>query len=667
MPTAKDCANAIRFLAIDAVEQAKSGHPGMPMGMADIAQTLWREELKVNPKNPHWINRDRFVLSNGHGSMLIYALLHLTGYDLPIEELKNFRQLHSKTPGHPEVPETPGVETTTGPLGQGIANAVGMALAETHLAATFNKPELPIIDHYTYAFLGDGCLMEGISHEAASLAGTLQLGKLIAFWDNNQISIDGNVQGWFTDDTAKRFEAYGWQVIRGVDGHDSASILAAIKEAKADSTRPTLIDCKTTIGYGSPKLAGTAKTHGAPLGADEIAATRAALNWPHAPFEIPHDIKQAWDQSERGAALEAKWDTLFADYQAQYPTEASELLRRLQSELPSDWANQIDALITKTCDEKSDLATRQSSQQCLNTLAINLPELVGGSADLTGSNGTKWTEATVFTHDNPQGRYINYGVREFGMSAIMNGMSLYGGIRPFAGTFLTFVDYARNAVRMAALMEQPTVFVYTHDSIGLGEDGPTHQPIEHLAMLRNTPNVHSWRPADTTEVAYAWKAAIEKQDGPTCLILSRQKLPYLQETQTDTANIDKGGYILWESNQGEIPELLFIGTGSEVQLAREAAQVVHEKTGKATRVISMPCPELFLTQPHAYQEQVLPAECDKRLAIEAASTNYWYQFVGLKGKVIGIDRFGLSAPASECYKELHITCDHLVESAIELI
>ncbi|KJV39010.1 transketolase [Acinetobacter brisouii] len=650
-------ANAIRVLAMDAVQQANSGHPGAPMGMADIADVVWREFLQHNPTNPQWANRDRFVLSNGHGSMLHYALLHLTGYDLSIEDLKQFRQLHSKTPGHPEYGYAPGVETTTGPLGQGIANAVGFALAEKTLAAQFNKEDLTVVDHFTYCFLGDGCLMEGISHEVCSLAGTLQLGKLIAYYDDNGISIDGEVEGWFSDDTEQRFKAYGWQVLR-VDGHDAAAIRQATVEAKAETKKPTLIICKTIIGLGSPNKQGKEDCHGAPLGNDEIALTRQALGWTEAPFEIPADIYAAWDAKAKGAQAEAAWNTVFAAYQAKYPTEAAELLRRIEGDLPAEFVAQADAFIAQTNEKAETIATRKASQNTLQAFGPLLPELLGGSADLAGSNLTLW-KGCQGVQDNAAGNYVHYGVREFGMTAIANGVALHGGFIPYVATFLMFMEYARNAVRMSALMKQRVIHVYTHDSIGLGEDGPTHQPIEQIASLRGTPNLNTWRPADTIETAIAWKSALVRKDGPTALILSRQNLPFQSRTAEQIANAAKGGYVLAEE-KGELKAII-IATGSEVALAMEAyAQL------EGVRVVSMPCAEEFMKQDAAYREAVLPAAVRARVAVEAAHVDYWWKFVGLDGKVIGMTTYGESAPAKDLFKFFGITTDAVVAAVNEL-
>ena len=657
---AKTLANAVRMLSVDAVQQANSGHPGAPMGMADMAEVLWRHHLRHNPADPAWINRDRFVLSNGHGSMLLYALLHLTGYDLPLAELKQFRQLHSKTPGHPELGYAPGVETTTGPLGQGIANGVGMALAEKILAAQFNRPGHPIIDHHTYVFMGDGCLMEGISHEVCSLAGTLGLGKLIVFWDDNGISIDGHVEGWFTDDTPARFRAYGWQVIDSVNGHDSAAVDAAILEAKADPLRPTLICCKTTIGYGSPNKSGSHDCHGAPLGKDEVAKVREQLNWPHAPFEIPAEIYQAWDAKVQGAERQAQWEAHFAAYQAEFPAEAAELLRRCRGALPADWSAKAHDYISSLQANPANIASRQASQKALNEYARILPELLGGSADLAPSNLTRHSHALDVDGNTPQGNYLHYGVREFGMSAIMNGITLHGGFIPYGGTFLMFMEYARNAVRMAALMKQRTIFVYTHDSIGLGEDGPTHQPVEQLASLRLTPNMETWRPCDQVESAVAWKAAIERADGPSALIFSRQALAQQPRSAEQVRDIERGGYILLDCSG--TPELILLATGSEVALAVGAAQTLQAE-GRAVRVVAMPCTERFDRQPAGYQESVLPKGVRARLAIEASIAGYWQRYTGLDGAVIGMTRFGESAPADQLFELFGFTPDNVLQQA----
>ncbi|CAB0151630.1 Transketolase 1 [Pseudidiomarina piscicola] len=660
----KHLANAIRALSMDAVQQAKSGHPGAPMGMADIAEVLWRDYLKHNPENPNWADRDRFVLSNGHGSMLIYSLLHLTGYDLGIDDLKNFRQLHSKTPGHPEYGYAPGVETTTGPLGQGVSNAVGMALAEKVLAAQFNQSGHDIVDHYTYTFLGDGCLMEGISHEVCSLAGTLGLGKLIAFYDDNGISIDGDVDGWFTDDTAKRFEAYGWQVIENVDGHDATAIKQAIDAARAETARPTLIICKTIIGFGAPNKQGSESCHGAPLGEEEIAAARQQLGWPHAAFEIPADVYQAWSAKESGATHEQNWNQRFAAYAKDFPELAQELKRRLSGQLPDDFAEHAQAYIEKLQAEPADIASRKASQNALNAYGPKLPELLGGSADLAGSNLTLWDGAKGVTANDAAGNYVYYGVREFGMSAIMNGIALHGGLVPYGATFLMFMEYARNAVRMAALMKQRSVFVYTHDSIGLGEDGPTHQPVEQLASLRTTPNMSTWRPCDQVESAVAWKSALERHDGPTALIFSRQGLPQQPRNAEQLANVARGGYVLVDSEQQ--PEVIFIATGSEVALSVAAAKTLQAK-GHQVRVVSMPATDVFDAQSADYREQVLPRAVTKRIAVEAGIADYWYKYVGLEGKIIGMMSFGESAPAGDLFEYFGFTEQNLVATAEELL
>ena len=646
---------AIRALAMDAVEKAKSGHPGAPMGMAEIAEVLWRHHLRHNPANPNWPNRDRFVLSNGHGSMLLYALLHLTGYDLSIDDLKNFRQWHSKTPGHPEHGYAPGVETTTGPLGQGIANAVGMALAEKLLAREFNRPGHNIVDHRTYSFLGDGCLMEGISHEACSLAGTWGLSNLIVFWDDNGISIDGHVDGWFTDDTPKRFEAYGWQVIRDVDGHNAAAIENAVGRAQAEQERPTLICCKTVIGRGSPKKQGSHDVHGSPLGADEIAATRANISWEYAPFEIPQDVYAAWNARDKGAAVEAEWQRKFDAYAAAHPALAAEFKRRVAGELPSDWAQHVAAVLAKINDKAETVATRKASQIAIEALAPKLPEFLGGSADLTGSNLTNWSGSKSLTREG--GNYIHYGVREFGMAAIMNGSALHGGYIPYGGTFLTFSDYSRNALRMAALMKQRVIHVFTHDSIGLGEDGPTHQPVEHYAALRVIPNMTVWRPCDTMETTVAWIDAVQRKDGPTSLLLSRQNLPFVKRDAQAIAYIARGGYVISESKGAA--RAVLIATGSEVELALKA-QVALAEAGIAVRVVSMPCPSIFDAQDKNYRDSVLPKGV-VRVAIEAGVTAGWYKYVGLDGAVIGLDHFGESAPAGVLFKEFGFTTENVVK------
>ena len=660
-PTRRDLANAIRFLAADAVEAAKSGHPGMPMGMADIAEVLWNDYLSHNPNNPKWFNRDRFVLSNGHGSMLQYALLHLSGYDLPIEELKNFRQLGHRTPGHPENFVTPGVETTTGPLGQGFANAVGFALAEKLLAQRFNRPEFAIVDHRTWVFLGDGCLMEGISHEAASLAGTLKLGKLVAFWDDNGISIDGEVQGWFTDDTPMRFEAYGWRVIRDVDGHDADAIKAAIEDALSQDERPTLLCCRTTIGFGSPAKAGKESSHGAPLGGDELTATRKALGWEHGPFELPAAIQDGWRAGNAGLVREEQWNRLFDAYAQKYPDIADELPRRSHGELPEGFGAAADAYIRKLQAEGPVVASRKASQMAIEAFAPHLPELVGGSADLASSNLTMWSGSRDVGSDDPSANYIYYGVREFAMTAISNGLALHGGFIPYDATFLVFSDYARNAVRMSALMEAHAIHVYTHDSIGLGEDGPTHQPVEHLASLRLIPNNDVWRPCDAVESAVAWRAAIERRDGPSCLVFSRQNLPHQARDETQLANIARGGYVLAEAGNGA-PEIILIATGSEVGLAVEARTML-EAEGIATRVVSMPSSDVFDRQDAEYREAVLPMALRRRVAVEAGVTDAWRKYVGLDGAVIGLDRFGASAPAGVLFKHFGFTAQAVADAA----
>ncbi|MEZ9364586.1 transketolase [Vibrio sp. 10N.286.49.E11] len=663
MPSRKDLANAIRALSMDGVQQANSGHPGAPMGMADIAEVLWRGHLNHNPANPEWADRDRFILSNGHGSMLIYSLLHLAGYELSIEDLKNFRQLHSKTPGHPEYGYAPGIETTTGPLGQGITNAVGMAMAEKALAAQFNKEGHDIVDHYTYAFMGDGCLMEGISHEACSLAGTLGLGKLVAFWDDNGISIDGEVEGWFSDDTPKRFEAYGWHVIPAVDGHDPEAINAAIEAAKADP-RPTLICTKTIIGFGSPNKAGTHDCHGAPLGADEITATKAALGWEHGPFEIPADIAAEWNAKEAGAAKEAAWNAKFDAYAATYPELAAEFKRRTNGELPAEWEEKANAIIADLQANPANIASRKASQNALEAFGQMLPEFMGGSADLAPSNLTMWSGSKSLEATDFSGNYIHYGVREFGMTAIMNGIALHGGFVPYGATFLMFMEYARNAMRMAALMKVQNIQVYTHDSIGLGEDGPTHQPVEQIASLRLTPNMSTWRPCDQVESAVAWKLAIERKDGPSSLIFSRQNLAQQDRNAEQVANIAKGGYILKDC-EGK-PELIIIATGSEVELAVEAAAQLTAE-GKAVRVVSMPATDAFDKQDAEYRESVLPSDVTARIAVEAGIADFWYKYVGFGGKIIGMTTFGESAPAGELFKMFGFTTENVVNTAKELL
>lgn len=650
-PRAK-LANAIRALAMDAVQAANSGHPGAPMGMADIAEVMWRDFLRHNPNNPNWANRDRFVLSNGHGSMLLYALLHLSGYALSIDDIKRFRQLHSPTAGHPEYGHAPGIETTTGPLGQGLANGVGMALAEKNLAATFNRDGHAIVDHFTYVFVGDGCLMEGISHEACSLAGTLGLGKLVVVYDDNEISIDGKVDGWFTDDTAARFEAYGWQVLTNVDGHNPDSIAAAISQARADETRPSLICARTIIGFGAPNKQGSAAAHGAALGDEEIAATRLALDWPHAAFDIPADIAASWDARERGQAAEAEWHTQMTKYRADYPELATEFERRTNNELPATWTQAATQCVGEMQTQGKKQATRSASQQTLEQICPNLPELIGGSADLTGSNNTNWSGSVPLSAAAAGGNYIYYGVREFAMSAIMNGLSLHGGFRPYGGTFLVFSDYARNAVRMSALMGLGTIYVYTHDSIGLGEDGPTHQPIEHAASLRLIPRLSVWRPCDGAETAAAWRAAVERRDGPSCLLLTRQGLPVQERNAEQIANLARGGYVLVEPTRA--PEALVIATGSEVEVACTAVASLNA-AGAAIRVVSMPALDVFEAQDKSYQDSVLPRSVHKRIAIEAGSTAAWYKYVGLDGLVIGLDDFGASAPAGDLFEHFGLT------------
>ena len=659
MTSRRELANAIRALSMDAVQKANSGHPGAPMGMADIAEVLWNDFLSHNPTNPQWSNRDRFVLSNGHGSMLIYSLLHLSGYDLPIEELKNFRQLHSKTPGHPEYGYAPGVETTTGPLGQGITNAVGMAIAEKALAGQFNKEGHDIVDHNTYVFLGDGCLMEGISHEACSLAGTLGLGKLVAFWDDNGISIDGHVDGWFTDNTPLRFEAYGWHVIPDVDGHDPVAISNAIELAKSVTDKPSLIATKTIIGFGSPNKAGSHACHGAALGQDEIDLTKAALGWEHEAFVIPADVYAGWDAKAKGAEAESAWNEKFAAYKAAYPELAAEYERRIAGDLPNDWQEKATAFVNAVVAEGKTTATRLSSLAAIEGFAKILPEIFGGSADLGCSNMTEWSTYRPMRANKPDANYINYGVREFGMSAIMNGVALHGGLIPFGATFLMFSEYARNALRMASLMKIRSIFVYTHDSIGLGEDGPTHQPIEQIATLRLIPGIQVWRPCDAVETTISWKAAFERQDGPSILVFSRQNLPHIPRTEEQIANITRGGYILSDS-EGQ-PEAIIIATGSEVELAVKAAEELRA-AGKKIRVVSLPSTNIFDAQDAAYKESVLPAAVTKRVAVEAGVTDGWWKYVGTNGKVVGIDRFGESAPAGQLFKEFGFTVENVVKN-----
>ncbi|MFW1361061.1 transketolase [Vibrio parahaemolyticus] len=659
----KYLANAIRALSMDGVQQANSGHPGAPMGMADIAEVLWRSHLNHNPANPEWADRDRFVLSNGHGSMLIYSLLHLSGYELSIDDLKNFRQLHSKTPGHPEYGYAPGIETTTGPLGQGITNAVGMAMAEKALAAQFNKEGHDIVDHFTYVFMGDGCLMEGISHEACSLAGTLGLGKLIAFWDDNGISIDGHVEGWFSDDTPKRFEAYGWHVIPAVDGHDADAINAAIEAAKADP-RPTLICTKTIIGFGSPNKSGSHDCHGAPLGAEEIAATRKELGWEHGPFEIPQEVYAEWSAKETGAAKEAAWNEKFAAYEAAYPELAAEFKRRVNGELPAEWEEKASQIIAELQANPANIASRKASQNALEAFGALLPEFMGGSADLAPSNLTMWSGSKSLEANDFSGNYIHYGVREFGMTAIMNGIALHGGFVPYGATFLMFMEYARNAMRMAALMKIQNIQVYTHDSIGLGEDGPTHQPVEQIASLRLTPNMNTWRPCDQVESAVAWKLAIERKDAPTALIFSRQNLAQQPRSAEQVADIAKGAYILKDS-EGK-PELILIATGSEVELAVKAAEQLTAE-GKKVRVVSMPSTDAFDKQDAAYREAVLPSDVTARIAIEAGIADFWYKYVGFDGRIIGMTTFGESAPADQLFEMFGFTVENVVNTAKELL
>ncbi len=663
MPSRRERANAIRALSMDAVQKANSGHPGAPMGMADIAEVLWRDYLKHNPSNPSFADRDRFVLSNGHGSMLIYSLLHLTGYDVTIDDLKSFRQLHSRTPGHPEFGYTPGVETTTGPLGQGLANAVGFALAEKVLGAQFNRPGHDIVDHHTYVFLGDGCMMEGISHEVASLAGTLGLGKLIAFYDDNGISIDGEVEGWFTDDTPKRFESYNWQVIRNVNGHDADEIKTAIETARK-SEQPTLICCKTIIGFGSPNKQGKEDCHGAPLGNDEIALARKELNWNYGPFEVPAEIYAEWDAKEAGAAAEAEWNKRFDAYAAAFPELASELKRRLNGELPADFAEKAAAYIAEVAAKGETIASRKASQNTLNAFGPLLPELLGGSADLAGSNLTLWKGCKGVSHEDANGNYMYYGVREFGMTAIMNGVALHGGLVPYGATFLMFMEYARNAVRMSALMKQRVIHVYTHDSIGLGEDGPTHQPIEQLASLRSTPNLDTWRPADAVESAVSWKSALERKDGPSALIFSRQNLQHQDRDAQQIADIARGGYVLKDC-AGE-PELILIATGSEVGLAVQAFDKLTEQ-GRKVRVVSMPSTSVFDAQDAGYKQSVLPLQVGARIAIEAAHADFWYKYVGLEGRIIGMTTYGESAPAGALFEEFGFTLENILGTAEELL
>jgi len=664
MPSRKELADAIRVLSMDAVQKAKSGHPGAPMGMADIAQVLWNDFLQHNPSNPKWADRDRFVMSNGHGSMLLYSLLHLTGYDLSIDDIKQFRQLHSRTPGHPEYGYAPGIETTTGPLGQGITNAVGMAIAEKVLAGQFNRDNHHIVDHYTYVFLGDGCLMEGISHESCSLAGTLGLGKLVCFYDDNGISIDGHVEGWFTDDTPKRFEAYGWHVVRDVDGHNAEAVKKAILEARSVNDKPSMICCKTVIGYGAPNLCGSHDCHGAPLGDDEIAATRENLGWKHAPFVIPDEIYAGWDAKDKGVAAENAWNEKFAAYKNAYPELAAEFERRMSGKLPADWSVKADEFVKSVVTKAETIASRKASQNAINGYAPVLPEIIGGSADLAGSNLTMWKDCKAISNTVSDGNYIYYGVREFGMSAIMNGIALHGGLIPFGGTFLMFSEYARNALRMAALMKIQTLFVYTHDSIGLGEDGPTHQPVEQTATLRYIPNMSVWRPCDAVESAIAWKLAVERKTGPTCLIFSRQNLPHQQRSDKQLGNIARGGYILRDCEG--LPDAIIIATGSEVGLAMGAAEQLAGK-GKKIRVVSMPSADVFDAQDETYRESVLPQSVTSRVAVEAGVTSYWYKYVGLNGKVVGMDSFGESAPAGDVFKHFGFTEENVAKTVEECL
>jgi transketolase len=663
MNLSKELATVLRMLSVDAVDKAQSGHPGMPLGMADIATVLWQKWLKHNPKNPHWFNRDRFILSNGHGSMLLYALLHVSGYALAIDDLKQFRQLNSKTPGHPEWEHTPGVETTSGPLGQGLANAVGMALAEQILACQFNKPRFPVVDHYTYAFVGDGCLMEGISHEACSLAGTLGLGKLIVFYDDNGISIDGAVDAWFRDDTALRFKAYHWHVVEGVDGHDFESIDRAISEAHQNTTQPSLIICKTTIGLGT-SVAGSEQAHGSPLGKEDIATLRRDLNWPYPPFEVPSNLYEEWDHTAAGNKAETAWLNLLRDYQGEFPAKQAEFLRRINGDLPDNWQSLSQEFFNKCLHSTKEQATRKASQQCIEFFASHLPEMLGGSADLTGSNNTDWTGSKVLNHGDFTGNYLHYGVREFGMAAIMNGLALHGGFIPYGGTFLVFADYARNAIRLSALMQQRVIYVFSHDSIGLGEDGPTHQPVEHIAMLRMTPGMTLWRPADLLETALAWQFALSHHSGPTALLLTRQNVPALAHEAVHIEHIKKGGYVLWDS--GQPLNALLLATGSEVHLALAAAERAKER-GISVRVVSLPSVEVFQKQDPAYINQVLPPEVKLRIAVEAGSSAYWYKWVGLEGAVIGLDRYGVSAPGKEAYQFLGITVESILNALDILI
>ena len=664
MPSRRELANAIRALSMDAVQKANSGHPGAPMGMADMAEVLWNDFLQHNPANPHWPDRDRFVMSNGHGSMLLYSLLHLSGYDLSIEDIKQFRQLHSKTPGHPEYGYTPGIETTTGPLGQGVANAVGMAIAERALAAEFNHDELNIVDHHTYFSVGDGCLMEGISHEACSLAGTLQLGKLIGFYDSNSISIDGDIEGWFTDDTAARFEAYGWHVIRDVDGHDADQIIAALNEARSETSKPTLLCCTTVIGWGSPNKQGKESSHGAPLGDDEITLTREVLGWEHDAFVIPDEYYEAWDAEERGAQLEAEWNDKFSTYQEKYPEQAAKFKRRIEGKLPDNWAEASADYIKATAEAGEDMASRQASQKALNAYGALLPELIGGSADLAGSNLTLWSGSKRINGKSGAGNYIYYGVREFAMCAINNGLMLHGGFIPYAATFLIFSDYARNALRMAALIRQRNIFVFTHDSIGLGEDGPTHQAVEQAASLRLIPNMTVWRPCDAVESAVAWQMAIEKATGPSSLLFSRQKLAHMPRSAEQIQNIRKGAYVLLDC-EGE-PEIIIIATGSEVELTMSTANKLNA-AGQKIRVVSMPSTDLFDAQEQSYRDSVLSPSCRQRISVEAGVTDYWRKYVGLDGKVLGVDSFGESAPAKDVFEHFGLTAEKLEAMIKDLV
>ncbi len=664
MPSRQELANAVRALSMDAVEAANSGHPGMPMGMADIAEVLWNDFLAHNPANPQWFNRDRFVVSNGHGSMLLYSLLHLSGYDVPLDELRNFRQLHSMTPGHPEYGDTPGVETTTGPLGQGLANAVGMAIAEKILAARYNRPDFDVIDHRTWVFLGDGCLMEGISHEVCSLAGTLGLGKLVAFWDDNGISIDGEVSGWFTDNTPARFRAYGWHVIEDVDGHDPEAVRAAIEQATDQAERPTLICCRTVIGLGAPNKQGTEAVHGAALGEEEVAAARETLGWPHPPFEIPDNIRADWDAREQGSHRQSEWDELFAAYRQAHPEPAAEIERRMRGELPAEWAKTARQLIQETDAAAAKVATRKASQKALDTFGPLLPELVGGSADLAGSNGTLWSGARPLASQEADANYIFFGVREFAMSAIVNGMALHGGFIPYGATFLVFSDYARNAVRMSALMGVGSIFVYTHDSIGLGEDGPTHQPVEHLASLRLIPNLHVWRPCDAVESMVSWQAAVERRDGPSVLVFSRQGLPHQSRAGDAIEGIRRGGYVLRDCVG--TPQAVIMATGSEVALAMDAASQL-EAAGRRVRVVSMPCTRVFDEQDAAWRDSVLPPQVAARVAVEAGVSEFWHRYVGTQGRIIGLDRFGASAPAEALFEQFGFTPERVVAEVEDLL